>query len=188
MNKKLNAKEFGELLKILRTRKGITLVELGKMINYSNSYLSQIENGKKGIPSYNLIEKIANALNISQVKLLEEAGYDLSDFYEEQLHSEDEHLQDLEHRRTEYPDILEILNAEQKVYYDKKSLSETNRDKAIRMLNILFEDLEVDYPSDEKIEKEIKLSNNINDVIQNKKVKAIFKQKFKEKLKERESK
>lgn len=164
MIKTLNAEDFGELLKKLRTSKKVTLVELGKKISYSNSYLSQIENGKKGIPSHDLITKIASALNVSQVKLLERAGYDLSEFYEEQGHMQNEQMQYYEYLRIEYPDILDILNSKQNVYYNKKSLSKENREKAINILNVLFEDLEVDYPSEDEIEKEISFFKNISNV------------------------
>ncbi|OWW07413.1 transcriptional regulator [Bacillus sp. MB353a] len=58
-----------------------------------------------------------------------------------------------DYRRREYPDIKDFLE-QRNVYFNGKSLSKENRELAIKMLDVLFEKLEVNYPSEEKIEKE----------------------------------
>lgn len=58
-----------------------------------------------------------------------------------------------EYRRSEYPDIKKVLD-QNNVYFNGKSLSKENRELAIKMLDVLFEKLEVNYPSDEEIEKD----------------------------------
>jgi transcriptional regulator with XRE-family HTH domain len=65
------APEFGQYLKELRIAKGLTLIELGKLIDLSNPYLSQIENGKRGIPAPDLLEKLAIALDVPFIELLD---------------------------------------------------------------------------------------------------------------------
>ncbi len=71
----MNAKEFGEKLKEYRLSAGLTLTQLGDMIDYSNPYLSQIENGKKGIPSPELLKKLSQPLGISYNELMFRAGH-----------------------------------------------------------------------------------------------------------------
>ncbi|NRR04563.1 helix-turn-helix domain-containing protein [Brevibacillus sp. RS1.1] len=70
----MNAAEFGSYLKSLRTAQELTLSQLGEIIGYSNPYLSQIENGKKGIPSPELLKKMAEPLGVGYPQLLKQAG------------------------------------------------------------------------------------------------------------------
>jgi transcriptional regulator with XRE-family HTH domain len=67
------ALEFGQYLKELRKKKGLTLTELGDQIGLSNPYLSQIENGKRGIPTADLLEKLAKPLGVHFITLLDKA-------------------------------------------------------------------------------------------------------------------
>lgn len=69
------AEEFGEYLRDLRKERNLTLLDLEKTTGYSNSYLSQIENGHKGVPGENTIKNIAKGLSIHPSPLLEKAGH-----------------------------------------------------------------------------------------------------------------
>lgn len=71
----MDADKFGKYLKSLRNEKNLTLTQLGKLAGYSNPYLSQIENGHKGIPSPETLEKLAPHLGISHTELMFKAGY-----------------------------------------------------------------------------------------------------------------
>ncbi len=71
----MDAIEFGQYLKSLRKAKGLTLIQLGESIGFSNPYLSQIENGHKGIPSPDLLKKLAPHLGTQYSELLFNAGY-----------------------------------------------------------------------------------------------------------------
>lgn len=71
----MDAKTFGSYLKQLRNNKGFTLTELGELIGYSNPYLSQIENGKKGIPSPDILKKLSIPLEVDYGSLMYKAGY-----------------------------------------------------------------------------------------------------------------
>ncbi|MBI1878154.1 MAG: helix-turn-helix transcriptional regulator [Chloroflexi bacterium] len=63
---------FGEKLRTLRTRRGMTLQELAHELGFSShSYISAIEFGKK-LPSVTLVVKIANLFNISTDQLLKD--------------------------------------------------------------------------------------------------------------------
>ena len=52
---------MGEAVKLLRLKKKIKQRELSKLCNISQTYLSQIENGKKE-PTFSIIKKIGDQL------------------------------------------------------------------------------------------------------------------------------
>ncbi|MFC8688760.1 helix-turn-helix domain-containing protein [Brevibacillus porteri] len=71
----MDATEFGAYLKKLRKAKGLTLTQLGELIGYSNPYLSQIENGQKGIPSPEILKKLSGPLGVQHEVLMINAGH-----------------------------------------------------------------------------------------------------------------
>jgi HTH-type transcriptional regulator, competence development regulator len=75
----MDAKEFGSKLKKIRKEKKITLLDLKARTGYSDSYLSQIENGYKDLPKPALLRKLATGLDVSPIYLMNLAGY--SDSY-----------------------------------------------------------------------------------------------------------
>ena len=63
---------FGEKLRTLRVRHGLTLQELALELGFSShSYISAIEFGKK-LPSVTLVVKIAYLFNVSTDQLLKD--------------------------------------------------------------------------------------------------------------------
>lgn len=50
-------------IKCFREEEGLTLLELARLSNISIGYLSRLENGGRNNPSFNVMSKIANALN-----------------------------------------------------------------------------------------------------------------------------
>ncbi|ONK21193.1 immunity repressor protein [Bacillus sp. VT-16-64] len=71
----MKAKEFGEYIRKIRKNKKMTIRQLELYSGVSNSYLSQLENGKRGIPSADIIKKLAPPLGVSQTELMIKAGY-----------------------------------------------------------------------------------------------------------------
>lgn len=67
--------DFGEYLKSLRVKKGLTINQLSLYSGISSSQLSRIETGKRGIPKPPTIEKLAQALKIDYNELMKAAGY-----------------------------------------------------------------------------------------------------------------
>lgn len=65
---------FGVLLKYLREKKGYSLAKLGEITDISPSYINRIELGDRKAPSYKIIEKLANSLDVHVTELLEVAG------------------------------------------------------------------------------------------------------------------
>lgn len=50
-------------IKYFRKKNNLTLLELAHICNISAGYLSHLENGSRGNPSFTVMSKIANALN-----------------------------------------------------------------------------------------------------------------------------
>ena len=65
---------FGERIRELRTRAGLTLRRLAKEVNVDITYLSKIENGVMPPPSESVILKLAENLNTDKDELLILAG------------------------------------------------------------------------------------------------------------------
>ncbi len=55
---------FGAKLRELREQRGLTLLEMAKAAGVSSAYLSALEHGKRGRPSWHLIQSIIAHLNI----------------------------------------------------------------------------------------------------------------------------
>lgn len=71
----MQANEFGEYLRDLRKERNLTIRQIEAYSGVSNSYLSQLENGKRGIPSPEILQKLAPVLKVSYETLMEKAGY-----------------------------------------------------------------------------------------------------------------
>jgi HTH-type transcriptional regulator, competence development regulator len=68
-------KQLGEYLRKQRKKKGLTLVELSEKSGVSQPYLSQIENGKGGIPSPEILFKLTKPLGLTHAHLMIKAGH-----------------------------------------------------------------------------------------------------------------
>lgn len=63
-------KQLGEKLKSLRKERKVSLVEVGKAVNLSHNFLSEIERGKKE-PSSNTLRLLSSYFNIDEDELFE---------------------------------------------------------------------------------------------------------------------
>jgi transcriptional regulator with XRE-family HTH domain len=70
---KWEVEKIGIKIKYLRKQSNITVTELARTVEISQSYLSQIENGQKMIP-IDVLLKICNTL-----------GYTLSEFFNDEI-------------------------------------------------------------------------------------------------------
>lgn len=76
----------GDKIKEIRSLKGMSLSKLATKAGISKGYLSDIEKGVKDNPSTELLEKIANALEVSISDLFgNESTLDKLDFLEEDM-------------------------------------------------------------------------------------------------------
>ena len=69
--------KLGELLKMAREIKGVTLRDLERETGISNALLSQIETGHVRSPGFHNVVKIARALNVKLDTLADHAVTDL---------------------------------------------------------------------------------------------------------------
>jgi transcriptional regulator with XRE-family HTH domain len=67
--------EFKEYLKQLRDAQKLSLRKLDSLSGVSHVYLSQIENGNRGVPSPDVLKKLAAPLGVSYKELMTAAGY-----------------------------------------------------------------------------------------------------------------
>ena len=55
---------FGEAVRRLRERKGVSQKEMAAAIGVSPAYLSALEHGRRGRPNFDLLQRIAGYFNI----------------------------------------------------------------------------------------------------------------------------
>lgn len=67
--------EFGEYLRQCRKNKKLTVRQLDLYSGVSHSYISQLERGKRGIPSPEVLKKLSKPLDVEYNKLMEKAGH-----------------------------------------------------------------------------------------------------------------
>ncbi|WP_046225578.1 helix-turn-helix domain-containing protein [Paenibacillus dauci] len=66
---------FGSYLKQIREQKNWSINQLADLAGISTSQISRIENGKRGVPKPQTIEKITRALNVPYAEMMDRAGY-----------------------------------------------------------------------------------------------------------------
>lgn len=71
----MNSIDLGKYIKQLRESNFLSIRQLSQLSGVSNSYISQVENGKRGTPTSDILEKLAPHLNVSYEALMEMAGY-----------------------------------------------------------------------------------------------------------------
>ena len=68
------SEKLGKNLKRIRTAKGISQGEIGRMLEVDKSFISNIENGKTN-PTLSTIAKIAKAVGVSVGELMKYSSY-----------------------------------------------------------------------------------------------------------------
>ncbi|MCM3079577.1 helix-turn-helix domain-containing protein [Brevibacillus invocatus] len=67
-------KAFGRYLLEIRKRKALTTRDLAALSGVSQSYISHVESGRKGIPSPDILKKLATALEVPYIEMMDMAG------------------------------------------------------------------------------------------------------------------
>jgi len=62
---------FGKYLRLLRKDRGMSLRQVEKITKISNSYLSQIERGERGIPNFSILKRLAEVYGVKVTDLIE---------------------------------------------------------------------------------------------------------------------
>lgn len=115
---------FYEQLKQFRKRKGYTIREVSDRSGVSAAYISQLENGNRGVPSPDILLKLSEGLNIPYAELMRIAGY----------------LEECRELGTkqEAPINLRRLLRDNEVVFDGMVLNETQKEWVERILSVLF--------------------------------------------------
>lgn len=144
---------LGNRIKQARKDLGFTLAALGEKVSLTHGYLSNIENGNRQ-PSPEVIKSLASVLNIPYSELLYDAGYkalakearlaEAVEDFSDDLDKNSYFLasQALEHTK----DIYSLLNQKEFLLlsegitplYKGHVLSESDRERILKMLEILF--------------------------------------------------
>lgn len=115
---------FYDKLKDMRKLKGFTIRELADRSGVSSAYISQLENGNRGIPSPDILLKLSEGLNTSYSELMEIAGY---------LENPER-----EQERPHNPVNLRRFIRENELMFDGIVLSRQDKEWIERMLTVLF--------------------------------------------------
>lgn len=62
-------KRFGEKLRALRQRRGLTMRQLGNMLEVTDSYVSKMETSDK-VPNVAMVIKVAHLFNVTSDQLI----------------------------------------------------------------------------------------------------------------------
>ncbi|MFC5532250.1 helix-turn-helix domain-containing protein [Cohnella yongneupensis] len=146
--------EFGQFLRSLREGKKLTMRKLDNLSGVSHSYISQIERGERGIPSPDILNKLAGPLGVSPAVFMVKAGHvSYGDWFTNKVNS-DEYDEMFMHEmfgfstNQEYEDFKnDIKNGELKSYLSRKIvlyngflLTDQDRQRVLDMLKALFPD------------------------------------------------
>jgi transcriptional regulator with XRE-family HTH domain len=115
---------FYDKLRDLRKLKGFTIRELADRSGVSAAYISQLENGNRGIPSPEVLMKFSEGLNVSYSELMEIAGYLESQGKEREVQSN--------------PVNLRRFLRENDLMFDGFVLTDDDKEWVERMLTTLF--------------------------------------------------
>ncbi|WP_152046442.1 helix-turn-helix domain-containing protein [Aureimonas psammosilenae] len=55
---------FGERIRLLRRQRGVTQREMAEALGVSNAYLSALEHGRRGRPTWDMLQRIIGYLNV----------------------------------------------------------------------------------------------------------------------------
>lgn len=152
----MDAVSFGEQLREIRLRKDLSLKDLAERIGYSQPYISMLENGKKGIPKPETLQKIADGLDVDPVRIMFIAGYPISnegaytDSMLKAFGATDEEYQKLVNSSlvggkkspnavmetvSTKNNLYTLLNSDEEVYYKSHLLTEEHKKFIIEVLN-----------------------------------------------------
>ncbi|MFD2830338.1 helix-turn-helix domain-containing protein [Corticicoccus populi] len=164
----MEAKEFGAFLRKKRKEKKMTIEELRTVLGVSQPYISNLENGKKGIPKPDTLRKFSKALDISYVELMTEAGYtdddgsvpisSFADMFPPSQHENEKQgymtASDskgnieftkavgsggvVDYSKYNYLDIYEILSKTENVMYKRNELDKDDKELLISLLDRTF--------------------------------------------------
>ncbi|MEC0233061.1 helix-turn-helix domain-containing protein [Paenibacillus kribbensis] len=130
---------FGTYLKQQREQKQWSINQLADAAGISNSQISRIENGLRGVPKPSTLRKIADALDVSYTEMMKVAGYWENDDSIEQ-HSHEPYRSTVPDWATskDRRDFKKMLEEDDELMFDGIPLNETDRQRIKDVLTGLF--------------------------------------------------
>lgn len=119
--------DFYDRLKDMRKMKGFTIRELADRSGVSAAYISQLENGNRGVPSPDVLMKLSEGLNIPYTELMQIAGY-----------LEKSSVEQESRNYTKTRINLRRFLRENDLVFDGIELTHTDKEWIERMLTVLF--------------------------------------------------
>lgn len=177
--------DISSYIKKLRTEKGYTILKLSRLSHVSQPYLSQIEAGTRK-PSIDILRKLSAALEADFYELARIAGYytdeevlemkgvksvldsvGIEGINERLLTSSRDSF-----KKREFPQIEDFLLSEKPLYANKHLITKQEKKILYKIIMALFEESEVNYPSDEEIlklhDEEHQMKIKMNNIIKRK--------------------
>lgn len=121
---------FYDQLRDMRKLKGFTIRELADRSGVSAAYISQLENGNRGVPSPDVLMKLSEGLNTPYPDLMQLAGY--------MEKPSDSDAQPGSYAYTKAPINLRRFLRENDLIFDGMELTEQDKEWIERMLTALF--------------------------------------------------
>lgn len=119
-NERKISKNFGSILSSLRAKQGLSLAKLGDMTGVSASYINRMELNQRKAPSYPIIEKLADALDVDINMLLIAAGANLE--------------------KSETKSMRELFFSNNiSIEEDSEALTPDQKEKLIKIIDFIFE-------------------------------------------------
>ncbi|WP_010498608.1 helix-turn-helix domain-containing protein [Paenibacillus elgii] len=119
--------DFYDQLRDMRKLKGFTIRELADRSGVSAAYISQLENGNRGVPSPDVLMKLSEGLNIPYTELMQIAGY---------LEKTDSDKEEGSYKKPRVN--LRRFLRENDLIFDGIELTETDKEWIERMLTVMF--------------------------------------------------
>lgn len=140
--------DIGTFLKQVRMEKNISIRQLAQFTGISPAYISQIENGKRKNPKRYVLRVLFDGLGMDYDEFMarfhaqrKDASNDIVLPYGElkQLSSAEQTLEKPITTTAQRTDLQQLLQSENKLYYNGKLLSAKEKEKLLTMLQLLFE-------------------------------------------------
>lgn len=124
---------FGKYLKQLREQKEVSINQLAEAAGISNSQISRIENGLRGVPKPATIRKLADALSVPYAEMMKQAGYLEHDASEEAAAGSPDWATSRDRR-----DFKKMLEEDGELMFDGIPLDEDDKRRIKDVLTGLF--------------------------------------------------
>ena len=157
-------KHIGAMIKEKRLEKNLTLKELGEKVSLTQGHLSNIENSHRKASNEDLI-KLSKVLDIDLSTIPLYKGY----WKDKHLGETSKLMGDTEalhydiyinfERSNRHKKLEDFFSKNENVYLSESLLTEEEKLKAIKILQLVFDKRQKNYPSIEDVEKEIELES-----------------------------